>query len=162
MCSDKKEGSKNKNVFIRKNFSRWAFTSFTTLLCLVAYFFCVRFSNSCFLPFIPGLCPLLSTNNCNFKMNNSYGSLYPESAYLRAHLIPCVCAGSLLFFCKRRKKKYVKCQTMFVLNYVYVGHLILSVMLGGIFQCGDIELGFVLFSHWIHSNIISSRFIINK
>lgn len=52
---------------------------------------------------------------------------------------------------------------MFVLNYVYVGHLLLSVMLGGMFECGDIELGFiVLFLHWIHSNIISSQFIINK
>lgn len=110
--------------------------------------------------FILGLCTLLSTNNCNFKMNNSYGSLYPESAYLRAHIIPCVCAESLLFFCKRRKKKYVRCQKTFVLNYVYVGHLILSVMLGGMFKCGDIKLGVVvLFLHWIHSSIISSQFI---
>lgn len=54
--------------------------------------------------FIPGLCSLLFANDCNFKMNNSYGSLYPESAYLRAHIIPCVCAGSLLFFPERRKK----------------------------------------------------------
>lgn len=87
---------------------------------------------------ILGLCILLSTNNCNFKMNNSYGSLYPESAYLRANIIPCVRAGSLFVLLQGRKKKYVECQKMFVLNYVYVGHLILSVLLGGMFECGDI------------------------
>ena len=87
--------------------------------------------------FILGLCTLPSTINCNFKMNNSSDSLYPESAYLKADIILCVHTGSLLFFCKRRKKN-VKCQKMFVLNYLHVEHLILTVMLGGIFKCGDI------------------------
>lgn len=53
--------------------------------------------------FILSLCTLLSTNNCNFKMNNLSGSLYPELARLRATVILCVRTGSLLFFSKRRK-----------------------------------------------------------
>lgn len=86
--------------------------------------------------FILGLYTLLSTNSCNLKMNNSSGSLYSELAYLRANIILCVHTGSLLFFCKRRRK--LKCQKMFVLNYLQVEPLILTVMLGGIFKYGDI------------------------
>lgn len=32
----------------------------------------------------------------------------------------------------------MKCPKMFVLNYLHVERLILTVMLGGIFKCGDI------------------------
>ena len=85
---------------------------------------------------------VLSTNNCNFKMNNSSGSLYPELACLRANIIQCVHTQSLLFF-KKRRKKYVRCQKVFVLNYVYIGCFILTVLLGSIFKCGDILLDFI-------------------
>lgn len=54
--------------------------------------------------FIRGLCTLPSTNNCNFKMNNSSDSLYPESAYLKANTILCVRTGSLCSFAKGEKK----------------------------------------------------------
>lgn len=86
---------------------------------------------------------VLSTNNCNFKMNNSSGSLCPELACLRANILLCVHTQSLLFF-KKRREKYVRCQKVFVLNYVYIGYSILTVMLGSIFKCGDILLDFIL------------------
>lgn len=62
-------------------------------------------------------------------MNNSSGSLYPQLACLRADTTLCIHTGSLLFFSKRTK--YVRCQKVFVLNYVCIGYLMLTVSTGG-------------------------------